>query len=442
MTTKLFLDFFTLSLPFVFYKILIFFVYTIQFIALFFTLYSTAISYLGFRRRKISSIKEPQKRFAIVIPAHNEENVIGQTIESIKALDYPRELYDIFVVCDNCIDKTEEIAKEKKVITLKRSSLKTGKGNALEWAFARLWEVIEKNHQDYDAIVMFDADNLVNKNFLNIINTKLLEGHEVVQSYLDSKNPKDTWVTQSYAFSYWATNRTFQLSRENLGLSAQLGGTGVVISTQILKEIGWEARSLTEDLEFTQRYILKTGKRVAWAHEAKVYDEKPLTFLASWKQRIRWMSGHADCMVRYTFPLIKKAWTEKSLICLDSALYLLQPSRIMISAVLIIFTVFSFLNLFEVHGLINKWIYLFVTLFYHGLPIIGLILEKRAHAIWWIVKTYIFSFSWIPVVLIGIIRRKNSTWIHTEHTRNISIEEVEDSLTPEVDETDVLIGDV
>lgn len=113
---------------------------------------------------------------------------------------------------------------------------KRGKGYALEWMFSKIFKMT-KGH---NAVVVFDADNLVHKNFLNEMNKKMLRGDKVIQGYLDSKNPEDTWITGSYSISFWTSNRMFQLSRSNLGLSNQLGGTGFCIDIDVLKEIGWE----------------------------------------------------------------------------------------------------------------------------------------------------------------------------------------------------------
>ncbi len=149
---------------------------------------------------------------------------------------------------------------------------------------------------------MFDADNLVHKNFLKEMNKKMCKGYKVVQGYLDSKNPEDTWITGSYSIAFWSCNRMFQLARYNLGLSSQLGGTGFCIDTDILKELGWGATCLTEDLEFSCKIILN-GYKVGWAHDAIIYDEKPLTLGQSWRQRKRWMQGFADVSSRYFLSL-------------------------------------------------------------------------------------------------------------------------------------------
>lgn len=411
------------------------FLLAIQAVALFFVGYQTIMSYIGLKKFKPTEIKAPANRFAVLVAAHNEEEVIGQICENLQNLDYPKEMYDVYVICDNCSDGTATEVRKTGVTAMERNDpSQKGKGYGLEWMFARLWEMEERGIT-YDAVVMFDADNLVSKDFLSIVNSKLLDGHEVVQGYLDSKNPDDTWVTKSYSFAYWSTNRIYQLVREHLGLSAQLGGTGVTVSTKVLKDIGWGATSLTEDLEFTQRYILKTGKRVAWAHDAKLYDEKPLGFMQSFRQRIRWMQGHFDCMTRYTIPLIKEGLKRKKFMLIDSAIYLIMPSRSLLAAILFIFTVLSYAGIYKVDGflgdvidrsiLLNAWIYIFFILCYFSLPIIAMILENKGKKLHWMAISYIFGLSWIPVTILGFFKKNQREWSHTKHTRAVSIEELE-----------------
>lgn len=137
------------------------------------------------------------------------------------------------------------------------------------------------------------------------MNYKMLKGYKVVQGYIDSKNPNDSWITGSYSIAFWTTNRLFQLARTNLGLSNQIGGTGFCMDSKTLKELGWGATCLTEDLEFTCKLVLN-GHKVGWAHNARVYDEKPLTLKQSWNQRKRWMQGFADVSSKFFTKLIKK----------------------------------------------------------------------------------------------------------------------------------------
>jgi len=389
-----------------------------------FTAYTSIIGYLGLRKHNKTKVVKPEKSFAVIVAAHNEEKVVADIVDNLNNLDYPKSLYDVYVICDNCADRTADIVREHGGIAMERfDTSKKGKGYALEWMFDHLWK-IEEDGKAYDAIVMFDADNLVAENFLSIANTKLLEGHDVIQGYLDSKNPNDTWITKSYAYSYWATNRVFQLSREHLGLSAQLGGTGVIVASHILKTMGWGATSLTEDLEFTQRYILKTGKRVVWAHDAKVFDEKPLEFKASWKQRIRWMQGHADCMMRYSPKMLKAFIKKPKLIYLDSLIYLLQPSKIIINLVLMILSLYSLTHvIFNNSSIFSGPLSLifFTTLFliFNVLPLIGIFLETSYKVVLWTPFVYLFSLSWLPITLLGFLKRNQKVWSHTEHTRSV-----------------------
>ena len=164
----------------------------IQIIIFLFTVYYFLIGVNGLWRKKEKKILTPQKTFAVIVAAHNESAVIGQLVDNLKMLDYPKELYDIFVIADNCTDNTAQIARDCGAIVHERFNDKErGKGFAMEWMFARLFEMKRK----YDAVAIFDADNLVDKRFLLEMNNRLCKGDKLVQGYLDAKNPYDTWVS-------------------------------------------------------------------------------------------------------------------------------------------------------------------------------------------------------------------------------------------------------
>ncbi|NMM65604.1 glycosyltransferase family 2 protein [Clostridium sp. P21] len=399
------------------------------------TIYYLCISFFGIWRKKNQGDLKPKKSFALIVAAHNEEIVIGDIVESLKEIDYPKELYDIFVIADNCTDKTAKKAREKGAIVYERKSKeKRGKGYALEWMFDKIFKLDKK----YDAIAIFDADNLAHKNFLKEMNKKLCEGFKVVQGYLDSKNPEDTWITGSYSISFWSNNRMFQNSRSNLGLSNQLGGTGFCIDVEILKELGWGATCLTEDLEFTCKIVL-AGYKVGWAHDAIIYDEKPLTLSQSWWQRKRWMQGFADVASRYFFKLLKKALTSFSFTALDCALYSIQPIvaiLIGISAVTgIIQNWMKALNLINNFNtvvysvnfdLLNVTVALLVILQLVYTPFI-LILEKKLNKkiLWYYILYPIYAITWFPISVQGIIDRNKKEWSHTTHTRSVKINDLD-----------------
>lgn len=409
-----------------------------QIFVIFFTAYQTLISIVGlimnfFRKEKNNVEVSPQKTFALIVCAHNEEVVVGDIVSNlVNDMQYPKEMYDVYVICDNCTDGTAEVVRAYGGIAMERFDItKKGKGYGLEWMFNKLWAM--ESDKQYDAVCVFDADNLVTTNFLIEMNRKLLDGHEVVQSYLDSKNPKDSWVSKSYAVSYWATNRTYQKIREFLGLSAQLGGTGMCITTNILKTIGWGAESLTEDLEFTAKYVMLTGKPVGWSHEARILDEKPIELKPSMRQRTRWMIGHINCALTQGWDVIKEAVRKRSLLHFDIFIYLIQPSRVVMSVVHI---GFWFASVFKVIPnelgtyTISSWGWFSLLAASYLIPYIGLLFEKRKlREITYLFLGYLFALTWLPIVIAGIRRRDEREWNPTKHTRtvkamNMRIEEI------------------
>lgn len=371
-------------------------------------------------------------RFALITSAHNEETVIANLVDSLTQQNYPKEYYDIFIIADNCTDRTAEIAREHGAIVYERQdSTKRGKGHALEWMFAKVFEM----ETQYDSISIFDADNLVDTEYLNEMNKSLNKGYRVVQGYIDTKNPYDSWISAAYAISFWTVNRLYQNARYVLNLSCQLCGTGFTVATDILKELGWGATCLTEDMEFTMKLSLN-GIKVAWAQNAVVYDEKPLTLSQSWKQRVRWMQGHADVASRFTMPLLKKAVKEKKWAPIDCMLYLFQPIRIITYGIITLMAWIQtaypqgdipFFQVGDLAYIVPTWLwYAFVIGQLLWTPLV-LILEKRMNGkiLFYYFTYYIFSLTWAPIACIGILRKNKKEWFHTQHTRTLQLEEMQ-----------------
>lgn len=401
----------------------------VQVVIFVFGCYFFGIQIFGWIKRREKPAEEylAQKRFAIVIAAHNEERVIAHIVDSLSRQNYPKELYDIFVVADNCSDTTAEIAEKHGAIVHKRyNTEERGKGYALEWMFNKIYSM----ETNYDVVSVFDADNLVSSNYLLEMNKQLSEGHKIVQGYIDSKNPFDSWITCSYSIAFWLSNRIFQLPRYYLGLSGGLCGTGFCIDLEVLKKIGWGATCLTEDLEFTMKLALNDMK-VAWAHNAVVYDEKPLSLKQSWHQRKRWMQGHADCAIRFLGPLFRKAFKEGCLAAFDCAVYLFQPIRfIFIGLITLMMWVQTFypqspfFNLKYVFPT-EIWFAFVVLQFFYG-PLI--ILAEKKFNLKVLLGFLIYPFyclTWVPITIQGFMSKNNKSWSHTAHTREISISELE-----------------
>ncbi len=399
---------------------------TIEFYLVTMNLYLFGLSLFGLRRKKETKILTPEKKFALLVPAHNEEKVIAETVSSILAVDYPRELLEVFVVADNCSDGTAAAAAAAGATVLERIDPENpGKPDAIRYAM----KTALADARGFDAVVVVDADNVVSKNILTEFNSRLLKGEKVVQAYLDTKNPDDTWITWMYAISYWITARYIQLGPAQAGLPCQLGGTGYCIDTDVLREHGWDVTALTDDLEYTMKLVL-AGINPTWAHDAVIYDEKPLTMKASMRQRLRWMQGHWDVASRYTGPLFRKARRERSMSAFHGAIYCLAPTRIVLWGATVVFFWVPFFVPQAIGLAIHPWsvlgIGIGVILFFFAYPLLLLWLERVP---WKYYPRYflmfIFGPTWVIAAGLGFLRRKNTHWDKTEHTRSLSIGEVE-----------------
>ncbi|WP_196591154.1 glycosyltransferase family 2 protein [Pectinatus frisingensis] len=397
----------------------------IQVIIFLFTIYYFFIGFFGLWRRKEVKILTPQKTFAIIVAAHNEKAVIGQLIDNLRELDYPKNLYDIFVIADNCTDNTAQIARDHGGTVHERvDKEKHGKGFALEWMFDRLF----KMKREYDAVTIFDADNLVHKRFLLEMNNRLCKGDRVIQGYLDSKNPYDTWVSGTFSIAFWVIDHIWHLAKTNIGLSSVLGGTGMCISTDVLHKYGWGATCLTEDMEFTMKALVE-GIKTTWAHDAIVYDEKPLTFMQSWRQRKRWAQGQFDVAHRFIPKMIKAGIKKHDIRILDGCLHLLQPHFLLIST---FFVIMSYIQMGIGHPIFTN-MYQFlpsalltvITLGQYILPIIILLkIHVKPKAWLYLILYPVFIYSWIPIVFLGFLHRNEHEWSHTQHTRAVSYDDI------------------
>jgi cellulose synthase/poly-beta-1,6-N-acetylglucosamine synthase-like glycosyltransferase len=388
--------------------------------------YQLFLTFFGWYRKKKKQHFAPQKSFAVLVAAHNEEQVVGALIENLKKLDYPKELYDIFVICDNCTDLTADIAREHGVFACERRNLNLrGKGYAIEWMLKELW----KRERQYDAVVMFDADNLVGSDYLIHMNDDLCSGSRVIQAYLDTKNPSDSWITASYAISYYFSNRFWQLPRTNLNLANFLGGTGMCFEVGLLKQIGWGATSLVEDLEFSMRCV-KLGIKPSFNYEARVYDEKPLTFKTSAKQRLRWMQGHFDVAKRYFFPLLWQGIKERSWTKIDAAIYSANVYNFFFGSLLSVALWIKgitpgWAEMPSVNEMFPGVLNTIAISIYVLLPV-SMLMEKAPWKIYVYLIVYpIFMLSWWPITIYAFFTQNNKQWSHTQHTRVIRLEEVQ-----------------
>lgn len=264
--------------------------------------------------------EEKQYTFAAVICARNEEAVIGKLIDSLHAQRYPREKFDVFVIADNCTDATAAVSRKHGAFVYERFNDKqVGKGFALRWALDKLL----RDHPDrYEAITVFDADNLADPDFLHHTNEALCTGADATQGYRETKNPFETVISGCYAIYWYMLSRSYHEARSNKGLPCSIGGTGFAFKTAIIEKEGWYTTTLTEDSEFACRKVLE-GYHIQFVREAVFYDEQPTTWAVSVKQRMRWMCGVMQEFRALLVPAFK-AWRGGNKNALDIVMFTLS----------------------------------------------------------------------------------------------------------------------
>lgn len=261
----------------------------------------------------------PPARFAVLISARNEESVITRLLESIQEQDYPAEYLVPFVVADNCTDGTAHAAREAGAVVLERMDrVHVGKGYALDY----LLQHIRANYGDdyFDAYLVFDADNLLQPDYVSHMNDMFHKGYNIITSCRNSKNYGDNWISAGHALWFLRDSTFLNAPRFRLGISAAVAGTGFLFSGEIMRRNdGWPFHCLCEDTEFTVASILQ-GEKVGYCDAAEFFDEQPTQLSQSIQQRMRWAKGNMQIFRRYSGPLAVGIFHKNGLSCLDTLL--------------------------------------------------------------------------------------------------------------------------
>lgn len=390
-----------------------------------FGLYVAVVAIFACKKEKRYPAHEPKTRFALIIPARNEEKVLGNLIKSLKAQDYPESLFDIYVAPNNCTDHTQEVALAGGAFLLRCEGEIRSKGQVLSQAVERLM----RHPAGYDAFCVFDADNVVDPGFLREMNNAACAGEKIMQGYRDTKNPYDSWVSGGYALYFKTMNLLGNRAKANAGFSASINGTGYAVCREVFEKTGgWHTVTLAEDCEFTAQSIL-LGQKVAWVPEAVLYDEQPVTFAQSVKQRKRWCSGIIQVAGNKLGQLIACFVKTRSATVFDcivnTATPIFQLLGLIPGVLSVIYMIVSGMVTWQFLGtgaLVLLAAYLltvalgFVMSLYRGKW------DKR------MCKT-IFTFgffliSWMPIQWFAFVRR-TTVWHEIQHTRSMSLEQAQ-----------------
>jgi len=267
---------------------------------------------------RVPASTEPSRRFRFVVPAHNESAGITETVRSLLAVDYPKQLFEVVVVADNCSDDTaEQAAAAGATVMVRHDTERRGKGYALDHVFS-------STSPEVDSVVVIDADTLISPNILRAFAARRDLGARAAQADYAVRNPNAGWRTRLIAIAFGAFHIVRSRARERLGLSCGLRGNGMCFSTELLREIPHQAYSVVEDVEYGIR-LGEAGYRVHYADEAHVYGEMVTTSAAANSQRRRWEEGRKLLVAQHARRLLQKSLTEQSRVLFDLALDLFIP---------------------------------------------------------------------------------------------------------------------
>ena len=305
------------------------------------------------QRMKPVAASPPHLHFAVVVPAHDEEQGIGATIASLAAMDYPRDRFRVIVVADNCSDDTARKAREAGASVLeRRDPTRLGKGHALAFAFETL-----ARDPNLDAIAVVDADTLVSANLLSAFTARIERGDRAVQASYGVRNVNSSWRTRLATIAFATFHELRSLGRERLGVSCGLRGNGMCFTTSLLREVPYDAFSVVEDLEAGIR-LAEHGCKVRYASEAHVYGEMASNERSSRTQRARWEGGRLRMARAFVPRLLRRAVQKRDPVALDLALDLLVPPlAILLVTVGLGFALSIVFSALAGHRLVAAWIW-------------------------------------------------------------------------------------
>ncbi len=403
--------------------------------------YQTLYIILGLFVTKKFRKAETFHKYAVIVSARNEEKVIGQLIDSINKQDYPRDKITVFAVADNCTDRTAEIARAAGAVVYERNDTeRCTKGYALQFLFRN----IERDYgtDTFEAYILFDADNLLKRDFIKHMNDAFDSGEKIVTSYRNTKNLSSNFISAIYGLHWIRTSRFLSRARSFLGVSTWIQGCGFLFSNEFVKN-GWNYTSLTEDRAFSIDAVVK-GYRVVYQNEAEFYDEQPTSVKISMRQRIRWAKGHLQAFAENRTKLLKGIFTGKGFLgrfnCFDMFVTIMPYTVISIPIKLIKYIASSALIIMAASGTeyLKVVPLFFETLVFEHFGVIPMalllfVLEyRRLEKIRWY-KAIFYSLMFPLFGMAGDIATwialfSDVSWKPIPHGADIHIDEMEDKV--------------
>lgn len=402
-------------------------------------LYQVVFFFIGLIRGqvKIPPAKK-QHTYAFFIAAHNEEAVIANLVKSIKDQDYPSELIDVFVVADACTDNTAQAAREAGAIVYERNDLsRKGKSWVMDYGFDRILREYPGKHE---AFFIFDADNLLSRDYVTIMNDAFDQGYLALTSYRNSKNFGSSWISSAYATWFIREARYLNNARMICHTSCAVSGSGYLVSAKLIEGMkGWDFHTLTEDIQFST-FCAIHGVRIGYA-PAEFFDEQPVTLKASIKQRMRWTKGFYQVLFTYGRHMFKSIGKFHRFAAYDM-LMVVGPAMLLTLMCLLVNVTFIAVGSLS-HGflatdaeiemaigsVIMMLAYMYGTFFVMGLS--TTITEwKHIHCPqkWRIFTNLVtfplFMFTYVPLTVAALFLKVD--WVPTPHDVSVTLDEVLD----------------
>lgn len=373
--------------------------------------------------------------YAFVIAAHNEEPVIANLVKSILTQDYEGDI-GCFVIADNCTDSTARLAREAGAVAWERDDLtRKGKSWALDYAFARL---LDEYGDRFEGFIVMDADNIIAPNYVDIMNDTFDQGYLVCTSYRNSKNFDSSWISSAYATWFLREARFLNNARMMCGTSCAISGSGWLVSASIVRGMhGWRFHTLTEDIQFST-FCCAHGIQIGFA-PAEFFDEQPVTFKASWVQRMRWTKGFYQVFFSYFKNLMHGIFVRRRFSSYDM-LMTIAPGMLLSLASVLVNTLYLILGWLS-HGYFvtqsellmcaGSIIMTFVSVYflYFSLALLTTIVERKhihARKKWRIVTNLftfpIFMLTYAPINVLALFKKVE--WIPTKHDIAVSFDDV------------------
>lgn len=368
-------------------------------------------------------------RYAVLIAARNEEAVIGQLLDSLHAQDYPARLVDTFVVADNCTDRTAQVAAAHGAAVFVRQNREhIGKG----WALSYLLERLGARIREYDGFLIFDADNLLEPNYLSEMNRVFSQGAPAVVGCRAAKNFGENWLTAGYGLYFLEDSAYRNRPRDRLGIGCAVSGTGFLLSAELLAD-GWPWHTLSEDTQLTVELALR-GLRPVYCESAVLYDEQPADFGQSLRQRARWIRGYLQVLSLRGKDLLRGLLRPGALTCLDLLLGVLSGGILPAAALVLNLVGVLFCALADPTSLGNVLLQAGAGLAAAWLMMAGggalvACTERRflprspLRAMAGVALYPLFLFSFLPAMVLAVLCP--AQWVPIRHTAALSLTQLE-----------------